>query len=163
MSSGGRNSTVTKPDAGAQLAFIFGDGEGGSRKLASDASAQSTPAVSKSAATPLAKKTAKAASMPSAADSLKEAERLIDEGLLLRYAGVQRRHKLQGLLNFKDHPKPVPPVRAIGELVPAFLKKELEGWAVSEEGFTYALLRPDAPAICRLVNARKNDLGSAQK
>ena len=97
--------------------------------------------------------------LPTAAQSLAEAERLIFEGLRIRHASLQRRFKLRGPVTF-DSPAPqLPTLKSFKELVPEFLKAAPAGWEVQEQEFVRAMERPDAAAIAKLINARRDELG----
>lgn len=104
-------------------------------------------------------KTAKSAVVVADPRSLKEANRLIEEGCHVRYASVQRRLQLQGPLDFSSAPKSVPNITSFKELLPKYLKKVPTGWEVAAEGFVCRLTRDDAPAVAKLINARRDELG----
>ncbi len=89
-----------------------------------------------------------------------EVDRLLTEGLLIRYAGLQRRFKLRGPLTFTAVDAPaLPASQGWGDLVPKFLKKQPTGWTLTDEGYVYALKRADAAEMAKRINAQRDDLG----
>ena len=146
-----------RPVADQQLAFAFGYEPGGTNGLPTRPMSEILEPSGDVVAKPKAAK--RVANTFSAADSLKEANRLMDEGLLIRYATVRRRLKLRGPMNFSEPNPEVPPLVDFAELIPVYLKKLPEGWTVTPQGFFQVIPRADAAVIAKLINARRDELG----
>jgi hypothetical protein len=83
-------------------------------------------------------------------ESSREAERLMYEGVQLRYANSLRR---------RASPAALPPPRQPEDLVPTYLEQWPEGWQCTIHGFVVHLMRSDAKTVAKLINAHKEELG----
>ena len=84
----------------------------------------------------------------SSPEARQQARRLVQEGLLIRYANLQRR--FAGGKNA---------VKLADLATSPLVRKVSEGWRVTEEGFVRAVVLAEAQHISKLLNAEKDDLG----
>lgn len=92
------------------------------------------------------------------------AEQLMQEGLTIRWAGLQRKFALQGPLDFSRPHKEVPVPGSEKDLCPKYLKRWPAMWAVTPRGYEKNLAavctEPAQQALmARYINDKHDELG----